>query len=361
VLANFGDPDAPRVNGGKLPMPYLVWRRYEKGKTLYVGSGELWRLRGYKEAYYERFLTKLARFVSSGAGAGKAGRFEMGPEYVTGNITVEAVVLDKDGNPINPATKPEVEIIRPAGFDEKTDRVTPKKITLTAKKVEGKRWYGLFAGSFPAETPGQYVLKIDAGGGEPFTHTFNVIAPNVEMGNLRTNFEHLYQMATPAAPVLEPLDEARRDRIQTALTSARAGLGKDAKGPRLFFKLASAHLIPELLVSVPPKVNSTKGKYEDLWDKGTQSGWELPFHYSMMIGVGAIGLLASLILFVIGRWIVGTVVVGVSLLTVLGFFLADVIWTPPWAVLPIEMSYVLGAVVGLFCVEWLTRKLLKLA
>src|SRR5206468_1848651 len=59
VIATFDDPDAPRIMDGKYEMPYMVSMRYIKGKTFYIGSGELWRLRLFKEAYYERFLTKL--------------------------------------------------------------------------------------------------------------------------------------------------------------------------------------------------------------------------------------------------------------------------------------------------------------
>jgi hypothetical protein len=362
VLATFDDPEAPRIMDGKIEMPYFVSMRYDKGKTFYIGSGEIWRLRLFKEAYYERFLTKLVRFVSSGGGSGKTGKFYMGPEYVAGNIIVEAEVLDKEGSPLNPALNPEVEIVRPAGFDKDVDKVTPTKVKLSAKKAEeGKRTRGLFTGMFPAETAGQYTVKLEIPGAEPFSHTFNVIPPNVEMGNLRTNFDHLYQMATEAAPVLERLDEATRTRVTSALEASRGTHGRDVKGARLFFKLKSAEVIPALLVQVPPQVNSTKGKFEDLWDIGSKSGWSLPFHAVMMITVGCIGLLASAILWFIGRWILATCIISASAVIVLGFWLADLIYSPPWLVMPIEMSVVLGFLVGLLSIEWLTRKLLKLA
>jgi hypothetical protein len=362
VLATFDDPEAPRIMDGKFEMPYFVSMRYDKGKTFYIGSGEIWRLRLFKEAYYERFLTKLARFVSSGGGSGKTGKFSMAQEVVAGNVVVEAEVLDKEGNPLNPAIRPEVQIVRPAGFDKELDKVTPTKVLLSAKKGEpGKRFRGIFTGVFPAETPGQYTVKLEIPGAEPFDFTFNVIPPNVEMGNLRTNFDHLYQMATESGPALERLSEETRTRVQQALDSSRGTHGKDVKGTRLFFKLSSAQVIPELLLKVPPQVNSTKGKFEDLWDYGSRSGWKLEFHHVMMITVGCIGLLASAILFFLGRWIVATCVISTAAVIVLGFWLVDLIYGPPWLVMPIEMSVVLGFIVGLLSIEWLTRKLLKLA
>ena len=41
--------------------------------------------------------------------------------------------------------------------------------------------------------------------------------------------------------------------------------------------------------------------------------------------------------------------------------LYDLIWSPTWPTVPLNVSYVLVAVVGLLGLEWLTRKLLKLA
>ncbi|MCI0457401.1 MAG: hypothetical protein L0Z62_10570 [Gemmataceae bacterium] len=357
VLATFNDPNAPRIMDGKYGQPYFVSMRAGKGKSFYVGSGELWRLRLYKQAYYERFMLKLTRFVSAGSSSKRFGKFSMSPQYSTGNITIEAEIFDKEGRPLGDEFKPEAIIVRPENFDPKVDRVTPEKLQLTAKK--GSK--GIFVGTLPVETTGVYTIKIAIPGAEPFSHTFTVIAPDLEMGNLRTNFDHLYQIATEATALLGRLDDATRDEILQALDRPKGAAIDNKNAPRLFFKLSSAGEIPKLLTKVPPEVNSVKGKFEDLWDKGTELGWKLEFHWVMMIAVGAIGLLATAILFFIGRWIVATCILVASLLIVLGFFLTDVIWRPDWIVMPIEMATVLGIVVGLLAMEWLTRKLLKLA
>jgi len=42
-------------------------------------------------------------------------------------------------------------------------------------------------------------------------------------------------------------------------------------------------------------------------------------------------------------------------------FLIHQIAVPPWANVPLDMSFVLAVVVTLLSIEWLTRKLLKLA
>ncbi len=360
VLATFDDPEAPRIMDGKYEMPYLVSLRAGKGKTFYIGSGELWRLRLFKQAFYERFLMKLTRFVSAGGQSSKVGKFSMATEYVTGNIVVEAEVLDKDEQPLGPERKPEVTIVRPSNYDSKIDRATPDKVQLSAKKES--RAGGVFAGTFPAETTGTYMVKLEIPGAEPFSHTFNVTAPNVEMGNLRTNFDHLHQLATEAGPLLERLDADTRQRVLSALERPGGVPDKDGKNAaRLFFKLPAAGIVPVLLRKVPPDVNSVKGKFEDLWDKGTELGYEMRLDHVLMITLGSIGLLASAILFFLGRWIVGTGVLAGTLIAVLTVLLVHVFGQPDWVMMPIEMSTILGIVVGLLSVEWLTRKLLKLA
>jgi hypothetical protein len=45
----------------KAETPYLVTMKQGKGRVVYVGSSELWRLRQANEQYHERFWTNLAR------------------------------------------------------------------------------------------------------------------------------------------------------------------------------------------------------------------------------------------------------------------------------------------------------------
>jgi hypothetical protein len=82
----------------------------------------------------------------------------------------------------------------------------------------------------------------------------------------------------------------------------------DRDAPRLFFDLSSARLIPNCLVA-DSRIQKSRGPFDDVWDQGF-----ILSHQGML---GADG--------------------------------------------PIEMSYLLLFVVLLLSVEWLTRKLLKLA
>ena len=65
VIAAFGDPKARMDDGGD--HPYLVAISHGNGKVFWIGSGETWRLRQYKEAYHERFWVELVKYVGATA------------------------------------------------------------------------------------------------------------------------------------------------------------------------------------------------------------------------------------------------------------------------------------------------------
>jgi RNA polymerase sigma factor (sigma-70 family) len=61
VLLNWHDA------GDKQEVPWLAVRSSGKGRVVWLGSGEVWRLRAYREAYHERFWLELARYAGAGA------------------------------------------------------------------------------------------------------------------------------------------------------------------------------------------------------------------------------------------------------------------------------------------------------
>ena len=66
MIAAFRDP-ATRIAGpgGKLQdLPYLVVMPHGKGRTVYLGSGELWRLRQFRESFHERLWAQLIHYAA---------------------------------------------------------------------------------------------------------------------------------------------------------------------------------------------------------------------------------------------------------------------------------------------------------
>ncbi|HMF16649.1 MAG TPA: hypothetical protein VKE98_05545, partial [Gemmataceae bacterium] len=71
VLASFVGPAASRIGDGKIPQPFIVYQRYGRGATLYIGASEMWRLRAFSETYYDHFWTQLAHFMTAVKQSGK--------------------------------------------------------------------------------------------------------------------------------------------------------------------------------------------------------------------------------------------------------------------------------------------------
>jgi hypothetical protein len=371
VIATFAGPPSSRINDGKDEQPYFVSMRYGSGKTFYMGSMEMWRLRPFKEAFHERFWIKLARYVSAGTTMKKKyGFFAMSRFYPTGTINFEAQIKGADLQPLPYDATPTVLVKRPASFDPKLDPETPEKFEMRAKANQP----GWFTGAFKVRTPGEYEFKLPIPAtAESISHRFTVRQPNPEMDNVRNNFTELYRLSSDAGPILSSLPPGTRMELEKLLKPPADADFKDQPDPgktttKLFFNIKDAPAIIRCLKKVAPNREATKGKLIDLWDSGLGREGLIDTDTSQvsafllfLIAPAAILLFAAGILFLIKRPIAAGVVIGCAALIALGVFLYDRIGTPSWALVPLDMSFVLAVVVTLLSVEWLTRKLLKLA
>src|SRR5262249_39013626 len=94
-------------------MPFMVTMKYGSGKSLYIGSGELWRLRAYKDGFHERLWIKMARYVAAGAiEQKKYGQFNMARTVPVGTVNVEARIKGKDGSWLDMGKRPTVYVRR---------------------------------------------------------------------------------------------------------------------------------------------------------------------------------------------------------------------------------------------------------
>ena len=60
VWATLADPKETRPTARKFP--FMAEQAVGKGRVVYLGSGELWRLRACRDAFYDRFWTGLIRY-----------------------------------------------------------------------------------------------------------------------------------------------------------------------------------------------------------------------------------------------------------------------------------------------------------
>jgi hypothetical protein len=318
VVARFGDPLA-KMKDGVSQQPYLVISDPNSGRrVIWIASGETWRVRQFREAFHERFWTKLTRY----AGAKNQGRLakriqiNMARTFTANRpVEIEAKIDAKGGDPLpRNARPPKVLFKTPVGVTEKD---FPLETEMHPKPGQGHE--GIFVARVQPRTAGEYGLEIkvpDTGDSE--TWRFAVKEANPEMDNTRPDFDTLWRMASPAKPVLDRMtDEAAKAALKQRLerpkleqpgerTTSLADEPTGETGLRLYFDLNNADLIPSCM-NTKRDIRRSRGAIVDQWD----TGFPLPWADSS------------------GE--------------------------------PVKMAWVLTVVVGLLSLEWLTRKLLRLA
>ena len=308
VVARFDDPLVKGKDGKE--QPFIVISDPASGKrVVWIGSGEVWRIRQYREQYFERFWMKLARYASAAA-TGKENRrispYLGGPYLANRFIEFEARIDDKGGKPLGSAGRPPRVLINPPAGVAQAE--IPKEILMTPRPGSE----GVFRARFMLRSAGRYEVVFDVPEtGDKLSGNYIVVEqPDPEKENTRPDFASLYKLASPAEMVLPKLSDADRDTLKQRLQSPVANAGSEpSKGaeepPRLFFDLRSASLIP-LCMKTDIKEQRNRGPVRDLWDNG----------FTMWVGKDN---------------------------------------------KPVILPWLLLAVVGLLSFEWLTRKLLRIA
>ena len=327
VIATFADPRA-KLRGNDKEQPYLAAMPYGSGKVVYLGSGETWRLRGYRELYFERFWLKLARYAGSGnlTRLSRRGVLVMGQQFSAGQfVTVEAQLFGRDLRPLAQSLVPKVQLKPPSGV------TMPTAYEMRPKPTQGSDWSGWFQTRFRVMAAGEYRLDLQIPEtGDILPGRFIVKEANPELDDTRPDFTQLYTLASELTEGTPPLDPAGKEELRKNLESTAARLlqkvddkdqvstskvavppaaapgtkdsASDKDKGHLFFDLISAKLLPKCMVT-RTNINRNRGPVKDIWDEGF------------------------------------TLVQDPS----------------------VRMAWVLVVVVGLLSLEWLTRKLLRLA
>lgn len=300
VVATYTDPRARLSNGQE--QPWMAYMPYGNGKVFYISSGEIWRLRQYHEAYHERFWTKLAHFLGSG-NIGRLttqGDIYMAPTFKAGGyVSYSAHLFGRDMRPLDGRGEaPRPDLsVLPPGV------IKPKLEPMRYK--QGSE--GWFEGRFIAPAEGRYELSLLVPGTSvTLTKAFVVKEANPEKDNTMPDFAALKDLASDAAPVLRRVKDLDRKALHDALLQSNRpeSPGEPTQELKLYFGRDNAAAIPNGMIADPRPLR-TRGQDRDLWD----NGWTLDDAKPR----------------------------------------------------PHVLSWAMVAIIGLLSVEWLTRKLLKLA
>ena len=186
VYARFSDP---RAREGEQQPVYFAAQFFGAGRVFYLGSGEMWRLRGINEAYFERFYTKLIRFVSQGRllrGSNHGVLLVERDRYVLGNtVAVRAQLSDARLEPLN-APQVALRVYLPD--------TTEQNVALLADPSRP----GNFSGQFTVRTEGVYRLELPVpeSPDEMLTRRIQVKVPDLEREKPQRNDALLTEIAT---------------------------------------------------------------------------------------------------------------------------------------------------------------------
>lgn len=179
VFARYSDPQS--ATNEQLP-PLVVGQFYGSGRVVFLGSGEFWRLRAVDDGYFERFYTKLIRFVSEGRLLRDSNRglllVDKDRALRGDSIAVRASVVDQQFQPLRDPTI-NVTVRQPNG----------KSTRLELQQADGGR-EGMYAGRILASQAGDYQFQLTLpGDGEPIVleREVRVRLPNLEIERPQRN------------------------------------------------------------------------------------------------------------------------------------------------------------------------------
>lgn len=184
VYARFSDPRSQ----GEVPI-LMASQFYGQGRTFYLGSAEMWRLRAVSEDDYDRFWIKTVREVVQ-------GRLKRGTKHgllipetkrvsLGQTVRVRARLLNGQFQPLDQESV-RMEVYDPAG----KPIVPPRLLTRDPGRP------GEYLGDFRASLPGVYRLELPIPDtNEQITEEVTVILPKLEDENIRQNVQLLSQLA----------------------------------------------------------------------------------------------------------------------------------------------------------------------
>ena len=202
VYAHFSDPRSQTEHGQPI---LLASQFYGAGRTLYLGSAEMWRLRALSSEYYDRLWTKVIREVGQGRlkrGTSRGMLLLERNQYVLGQtVRVRAHLYNPQMEQLD-VEKVVVEVYDPNG-----------KPLIPAREMHRDRNRpGQYVGDFRASLPGTYRLELAIPESqELLVDKIDVVLPNLESDNPQQNAKLLTDLARDTGGKYLRLEEAEAE------------------------------------------------------------------------------------------------------------------------------------------------------
>ncbi len=188
VFARFSDPDASLDR--EQPV-YMAGHFYGAGRVFFMGSGEIWRMRGIHEKYFEAFYTKLIRWISQGRLLRDSSRGVLLVEkdrcLLGDEVEIRAMLNDAQHQPLQ-AESVQATVSHSDGT----------RIGIVMRRLKDSPRQGTYFGSFSAQKIGDYRIELrppDSPEEEMLTREIRVLAPQLETEKPERNDALLAEIA----------------------------------------------------------------------------------------------------------------------------------------------------------------------
>ncbi len=188
ALLTFSDPIA--AIDGQQPI-YLASQFYGAGRVVFQGGGEIWRIRELGDQYFDRYFTKLVRWISQGRLLLDSDRgvllVDREQALLGDQVIVRAVLKDERYQPLIQS-----EIV--ARLIDPQRRNVP----LSLKPFPDGSQPGVYTGQFPVLVSGDYSIQLQLGGiasQEVLSTNVKAKVPAIEMQRGERNDPLLTQLA----------------------------------------------------------------------------------------------------------------------------------------------------------------------
>jgi len=188
VYARLDDEHA--VTEEEMPV-YIAGQFYGAGRVMFLASGEIWRLRGVDDTYFEKFYTKLIRYVSQGRLMRDSSRGLLMVSKQRGligdSIAVRTHLLDAQHQPLT-ADEIQASLVLPEG----------RRVPLIMRQVKDAAREGMYAGLFTATQVGDYRIELSVPGASDevlLTKQVQINVPEKEMQQSTRNNPLLTDLA----------------------------------------------------------------------------------------------------------------------------------------------------------------------
>lgn len=217
ALATFSDPTA--AVDGQAPI-YIASHFYGAGRVVFQGGSEMWRVRELGDQYFDRYYTKLVRWISQGRLLLDSDRgvllVDREQALLGDQVIVRAVLKDERYQPLI-QSEVVARLIDPQR----------RNLPLSLKPFSDGSQPGVFTGQFLVSQPGDYSLQLQLGGiasEEILTTNVKAKVPAIEMQRGERHDALLGQLAVETGGVywtsidqaLQPTDSKAAEMVEIA-------------------------------------------------------------------------------------------------------------------------------------------------